>query len=638
MLKERYYCSILLLAYLFLCSPWANAASQPPVPVYIPPITIQKQFQILEAGTLAEPKVMHAGAAYILKVNTAGMTAIQNRIVLYFGQTNTADQSYRIVEFYIDKAQGDGASIAVDPSKNLQWNFLLPDTNLLYDHGFLRLFALHTAPGSNIWHYTQDYFEMDNPTTEYAMALNNGAPALVLQATVGYVGDLKSDDEIAAMIADMKQRFHFASKGYVDIAPVYAGRSVFPADGAMAGNPAILHDYSAWWSGLPHNLAGSGYLPLDPNKPEDLRMIRLAWYQAHYVNSATLDPCRNDIEAMIPGSQNITLSESGGGMSNAYNAAAIIGLYNFYTFKVSANGAMQYGLPPTLDWLPSKQQQNIALHEYGHVLGLTHAGVAGADFQSNPSMIDYRTPLSGFAEIMTQGVEQGHELALFYSDKDIGVISKFTVQNQPSLPIPAVRPLGDPAPALDTVLTGEKQAGAGLLANGSVLIAVGDMGTSFSIPVSLVLGENRFDVAQRIVVGGVARDSHPNIVYTTFAPLPALPEAPTIAFTTVPIAVYGLGDNIQFALSAQAAAGIDKLDWWVEKWAPTGMSIFNTGYQYRVISNMNYTRSLFGAARAKHSYSIALEDSGYYRLRARIYDGKGAASSILVAAFKVGNP
>lgn len=606
-----------------------------------PPISIPKRVSILDPGSLAEPKVLYAGRTYLLRVNTDGMSKIQNELILYYGRFAEREQKHRLVEFHVDKKKV-GSDVSIDPSvKALEWTFTLPDTPLIYDRGYLRLFAGYSVPAIQGMYVHNDYYELDDLSTESAIAINGGAPKYVVQPKIAYVGSVKTDSEISGFIEELKARFLFATKGYVRMNPIYVGRWALPADGASLGNPPILHSYVNWWNGLSHDLSGTSLLPLDPSNPQDLEKIRLAWYEED-TNAPPNDYLRKDIEALLqPGPQSITLTETNGNASNAQKSAAIVGLYNpgglfkeYVTDPSTMTGTWRYGLPQGFGWLPREHQQKFTLHEYGHTLGLSHPSY-GVEVQPNSNMIALKIPLDDYAQIMSQGALQDYPTDLFYGDKDIQVVSKWSVSSsEANLPIPDVMPLGDPWPSQTAVLSGKKTPGSGISVNGIEAIAAGDVSSSFEVPVSLISGSNRFDVAERALVGNVVRESHPNIVYTSLAASPAfLPTTPTIQFASPLAASFSLGSMIKFTLSAKSAAGLKEIKWWIEKRVVVGGGPLSPVYAYKPIANMIYERKLYGSALSLLEYLAPSDAVGQYKIRALAMDRNLNQSTVIEASF-----
>jgi len=54
------------------------------------------------------------------------------------------------------------------------------------------------------------------------------------------------------------------------------GRRSFPADNEIVAGK--LHNYTEWWNSVSHDLAGTGFQPLNPDIPDDFKKIQIIWY------------------------------------------------------------------------------------------------------------------------------------------------------------------------------------------------------------------------------------------------------------------------------------------------------------------------------------------------------------------------
>jgi hypothetical protein len=277
----------------------------------------------------------------------------------------------------------------------------------------------------------------------------------------------------------------------------------------------------------------------------------------------------------------------------------------------------------------------VTLHEYGHHWGFEHPPGEGV-LQPGPVEV---VSLASYADVMHTGLLHDYETDRFYTDANIlSVALKAAgdpvVPDAPLLPIPDVTPLGDPVEAADLIMTGKKLSGAGLVVNGQEVIPVGDAAESWDVPVTLALGVNRFDVAQRVMVGDTLRDSHPNLVYTTRAARMMLPRAPEIQFTDFYPASYAHldpGQALRFTLEAKAAAGLREISWWVER---TDALL----HPHQVISNLGHFRKLYGSVTSSSLYAVGLEGPGIFKVHAVARDVDGVSSAVAEIAFTVGTP
>lgn len=614
-----------LIPFNALCGPNPPPGTEPAPPPNIkivPPSGIYlDRARILDPQTLKESKRLKAGQIYMLRINTEGLSYIQNRIVLYYGRFNDEQGKLRLVEFKADPTQDPYNMVAVSQSPYMDWAFTLPDTGYYYDRGILRLFIEYKKQNSNKLFSFINYYQLDDDTAEWAWAVNNTPPVITLTPSIGYVGNGKSDSEIQNMLTDLEQNFQFAGKGYIGMQYGYDGRAAFPADNQMF--QGALHDYVNWWNSVPHNLSGTDLLPLSPNNNQDLQMVKQAWYSE--VDKPQL---RVDINALLPGLQNIMLAESPSWVSGA-QTNAVIGLYNSWPFQ--QNG--QYGLHKNFGWESPDHVQKSILHEYGHTYGLLHPGEVYLPNESNWTV--KINSLAHYVNIMHQGILDDYPTDRFYTDDDINHIVTLYAGgvelDAPSMLIPDATPIGDPTNSPQWTLSGRKETSAGITVNGQEVIPPGDTSTSWSAMINLTAGINRFDVAQRKIINGVVRDGHPNIVYTTRLSRAILPSMPEVQFMELPDTQIDPGQMFSFKLSAKALAGLDGVSWWVER---------KTSQQqgFVPILNMANWRNLYGSATALHEYSVSFEVAALYRIRAQARDRNHQLSTVTEITLQVGNP
>jgi hypothetical protein len=610
----------------------AAAADQPGPPKQPPKLAgiYANRAQIIDTLAGQELKQLQTGREYVLRVETSGLSHLRNTNALYFGRFNAERLVGRLVEFRVDPTQPDYALIPVDPAVDTEWTFTLRDTPLHYDRGALELFVGYKRQGSSDERYFVSYYELEDPTPETAVVVNDSPPLAATSLSVGYLGDAKSDSDVQALLEDFEARFLFATKGYVSLTASYAGRASFPADGELFAG--AVHDYLDWWNSLSHDLSGTSLLPLDPNDQQDLEMIKLAWYS----ETPNRPKLQDDADAALPGIQSLMLLEAPCWMSGA-PALAYVGLYNCLPFRESKNNQWQYGVHQDFGWTAADPLQKTILHEFGHTRSLQHPATQYSPNQSSWTLLT--RDLSYFADVMHQGDLDDHPTDRFYNDPDIAVLvesSSFSnaTLDAPALPIPDVTPIGDPAVAGPWTLRGRKEAGAGLLVNGQALLPLGDAPPLFAVPITLSAGVNRFDVAQQQIVDGAVRDSHPNIVYTTAlaprTPLAATPQLQITDVDPVPNRPLARGERLTFYVEAEAAAGLADLTWWVERTDALG--------NHAIVLNMWNNRELYGSVQARHEYTVAFDLHGFYKVRAFVKDPLGSASSIAELSFSVGNP
>lgn len=616
---------ISLTAISALPPPPSTGPTPPPDIETVPPSGIYlDRARILDTQTLQEPKQLLAGQTYLLRIKTDGLSHVRNWIVLYYGRFNAEQSNRRLVEFRIDPALDQYGMVSTGRAPYLEWTFTLPDTGYHYDRGFLRLFIEYKKQNKNGIFRFVNYYQIIDDSPEWAWAINNELPVLTVYPSIGYVGNTKTDAEIQDLLTDLEQRFSFASKGYIGMQYSYAGRASFPADNQVF--EGVLHDYVNWWNSVSHNLSGTDLLPLTPVNMQDLEMIKLAWY-----SEANKPQLKNDINAALPGLQSIMLTEAPAWSSTA-QLNAVIGLYNSWPFQ--ENG--QYGLHKNFGWqLPDHIQKTI-LHEYGHTRGLLHPEETHLPDEANWTV--KTNSLATHINVMNQGNLDDYPTDLFYVDGDINhIVTVYGGEggvDAPSMLIPDVTPIGDPANGTQWVLQGKKEALAGITINGQEVIPPGDTSTSWSAPVNLSVGTNRYDVAQRKIINNAVRNGHPNVVYTKRLSRTLLPLSPEIQFMDSPAPQdmeLDPGEMLSFTLSAQAQAGLDGIKWWVERKTSNQQG-------FVPILNMINWRNLYGSATATHEYSVAFEVAALYRIRAQARDRNHELSTVAEITLQVGNP
>ncbi len=547
-----------------------------------------------------------AGNEYTFAINTEGMESIKNRIILYYGYFRKEEQRFRAIEIKLDPAEEFSydypvAGIAEDLYLR---NVIFPDIQIHNEVGFIHIQMSYKKAGSALPRYHFRYFNLVDNTADSARVVNDGDPLTTIEANFGYMGVTRPDAEIAVQIEDLEERFLFATGGYADLNINYLGRQPFPAEGSIVAEK--LHDYTDWWNGLSHELAGTSLEPLDPIIPADMELIKTAWYETDRPQ------LKKDIEATfglpLP-NKSIMMAEAlywfAGGAT-----AALVPYYNSRGFMEEVDGVEQWGVNTNLAPLSNDRVQKIALHEFGHLFG----NVNHPPNLYDPDEVNWEVKVSTssfatYANLMHQGGLDDYPTDRFYIDENVTRITQPHLDDdQPYMHIPYTIPVGDSVNVEMLELVGQKDPNAAILVNGGVVVAANPE-SEWTASVPLAMGLNRLDIAQ--VQEG--RTSHPEILYVTRVPAEQ-PPIPDISI--VNISNSGLNGWVftifSFMLHAEAASGLDAIWWFVEKETSPGV--------FEQIKGQGHWRKMYGSAVGSAKYRVSFDEAGTYRVFARARD------------------
>jgi hypothetical protein len=568
-----------------------------------------KVFDIYNADTGVQIDFdLIAGQDYYMAVNTTGLESINNRIVLYFKHFRREEINYRMVEFRLDPTQDNQTQISVVGNTNTLklWKFNLTDRAIHQEVGTFQVLLSYRKSGISNEMYAFDHYNLKDASSDVAVVVNPAAPIKNVTYNVGYLGLEKTEAGITAMLSDLASRYAYATKNYGQMTINNLGRQDYPADNTTVAGK--LHDYTAWWNSVSHDLSGTDLLPLDPTDPMDMPMIKMAWYD-HIPNRPQL---KKDAEELFG------LSGIGGKtimyLEAPYWAAggstiALTPINNMFGFMQTNSSGEQWGRHKDFGPLEMEHVQKIALHESGHLYGMTHPVKI-----QEPSPADWTVQVGTqsvevYGSIMHQGSLKYYPTDLFYVDEDIkkALQPNLDLNTTPKLEIPFLNPVGDPIKGSALSISGRKQANSSITENGIELVAA-NPNTYWAASVPLIFGENRYDIAQ--VNNG--QTSHPFILYVTRSS-ETLPSTPTLTLTkTYPATnTVNPGGIVTFDIEAKGHSGLKAVWWWVEK---------KNGTEWEQVEEVGHWHDLYGSAKVRRQYKTSMKDAGEYKIRARARD------------------
>lgn len=547
---------------------------------------------------------LNAGHEYTLGVDLGAMDAINNRIVLYYGNFRNPTQLSRLAEFKVDPALGNNDEIDVSAQNGQQfWTFTIPDIETVDEVGFLRLFFKYTPSGSNSYTYHYDYLNLNDHTPDSAMVLNNAGPLNSVQAGYAHYGALEPGASIQARKNQLIDQFNYATKGYFNLQLNDLGQFNFPADNANLNG--VVHDYSNWWNGLNHDLTGTSLLPLNINNPDDFELIKMAWYDSGHRPLYT-----QDAKAVIGFTGNKTfvigdmLYWSAGSQTGAYSP-----VYNSYGFSELFGGIERWGKNPNFGKLQEKFVTKIALHEMGHNFAMTHPPTIYHPQQQNYEHSVSHSTFDIFSNLMHQGNLDDDNTDRFYTDGDLQKIGNLsqTQVNEPALRIPYVEPIGQNIAKAQYAFKGQKDPDASIIVNGVEQVPADNLST-WELVVQLDMGENLFEISE--MKNG--RISHPLLAYVHRIGV-GQPNVPltSINLTNIGGATGGINKIFSFEISSSAFSGLSAMWWWIEKEVSPG-----NWDAWPVV----HWRAMNGTSEGLAEYRWSFSEPGNYKIRARSRD------------------
>ncbi|MEW6517571.1 MAG: hypothetical protein AB1439_11795 [candidate division FCPU426 bacterium] len=567
-----------------------------------------KLFDIYETtyGQPAQTNLV-VGKEYLLAVNTTNLSVLGNRFILFSKKIRDLQIITRHVCFRVDPAAADDAQVDVSnsPDNWRWWKFTLPDDPMVQELMVMRLELKYKPAGETAFYYAYKYFNLTDPTPDRLIVFNTQAPLITRTLRLGYLGGQKTEADIASLHAQASAACLKATKGYAALTVDDQGRRAFPDDNAFVGN--TIHAYSEWWNSLPHDLEGTSLLPLDPAVPQDLAIIKIAWY---YQPVHTLQIRRDALELFgwtPPPSYQVLVdlpSGSGGGSSGSVDFS---GIYNNVGFTADKSGVLQYGLHPDFGFQLDSYIVKTLLHEYAHAL-TDHPPVIEL-----PTHEDWTVQIGDTIDhdhdIMRQADSLPYMEQLFYRDDSIAslVAPAALPAGATLMTIPFIDPVGDPLNQATWTLRGTKDSQAAVYINGS-LAASGNTLTTWTATVNLALGQNAFEISQM----KAGKRSHPRLLFVTrvAADQPVVPTAQlTWAYASSPVPA---GKYQSFDLQARARAGLKAMWWWVEKQGANG--------QWEYVPGLGYWHDLYGSSVSTVRYYVSFPEPGTYKVCGRARD------------------
>ncbi|NQZ09819.1 MAG: hypothetical protein HRT35_21925 [Algicola sp.] len=547
-------------------------------------------------------RTVKTGQDLILAVNTQGMNTLRNKITFGYGDDKSLTAKSRLVEVRIDPTQQINAVLdAANFAEPIQYiRFTMPTSTVVDISGRLELSMLFSNDEVARDQFKFMAYDLQDVDADSALAINSAQALEVVHINIGYLGNERTDEQVDALIEDYQSRFAYATKGYARLEVNLLGRRSYPANGTeLAGSD---HDYRAWWASLPHDLQGTSLIPLNPDDAADLLKISEAWYLEHH------GQLQADTSALFAEARGRTLVFTESGYFAATGQRMAIAPYytNYgnFAFKQRINGVYQYGFNSAeYQYLDAFNIQKIALHEFGHIMGLSHPvnqyQPAGALWQAklNNSVIAMKY------NVMTQGNAADTHTQRYYDDAAIRRIVRNVDAQLAEMPIPAVNTVMGNIDSDIANLLGTKQSTAVLTVNGEEQYNEGTA-TAWQVNMAMNPGLNRFDVSQSI--DGVT--SQPRPVFVERYQGPALPAQP---HTLLSLIHRGRGQVNSLTLNTQGSAGIKAVWWWVYK-------LENGSRRY--ISGIGRWTNLHATVSATREYRFSLNEPGQYEICARSRD------------------
>lgn len=568
-----------------------------------------KLFDIYETdyGQPAQTNLV-VGKEYLLAVNTSNLGSLVNRNIFYSKPVREWQIISRQVCFRLDPTVGDEAQVDVSnsPDNWRWWKFTLPDDPMVQDLKVMKLELKYKPAGAAAVRYAYKYFNLSDPSPDSLVILNSQAPLATRTLRIGYLGGRKTEAEIASLHSQASAAFLKATKGYATLVLEDQGRRAFPADNAFVGN--TLHAYTTWWNSLPHDLEGTGLLPLDPANPQDLEIIKSFWYFQPIHNVQIRWDSLELFGWTPPPAYHVLVdmpSGEGGGGSGIVDYS---GVYKNTENTAMKNNVLQYGVHPDFGFQTDAYAVKTLLHEYGHAMSLSHP--ASIELPTHDTWtIQVSGSLASDEDIMRQADTFPYQAQVFYRDDSIvKILSPALLPAGATLmAIPFIEPIGDPVNQAAWVVKGVKEAQAAIFING-VLASPGNTQTAWTATVNLAMGQNQFEISQQ----KAGKRSHPRLLFITrVAPEQPLVPSAQLSWHWTPGAAT-VGAYMTFDLQAQARAGLKVAWWWVEKQGSNG--------QYQKVGGSGYQHNLYGSASSLVRYHVSFPEPGMYKIRARSRD------------------
>lgn len=568
----------------------------------------EKIMDIYDESTGEPVTELEAGESYLLAVNTENMESAKNYFkALYRTDYGSGNKGSWFAKFRIDpsKEPHEVVSLAGTPDNLLLWTVDAFDLDTYRENGFIQIPFNYYRPGIMHEMTVVKYYNFLDKTIDPPVIVINKNRTRNITVNVGYLGNsnnccfqaVKPEPNCCPdMVMDeFKQRFRKATKGYAGMAINYLGRKNFPADGTAVGGK--YHNYTDWWNSLPHDLEGTTLTPLDPSEPWDMRYIIMAWYGENRKQLA------KDLKELFdtdnlegPTVIFVELEDWAAGA----NQLAKVPIYGWIPFVQSG----QWGMPQYVSTnpLPMDELQELALHELGHELYLSHP-----DNLQIPAGENWKTEMDnlyfeGISNMMGYG-----EPNYYYIDKDIKTILEphynLNLNTTPKLKLPWVLPVGENFYGSQRLIVGIKDAGSSIIIRGEEAVAANN-DTLWMTNVDLYPGKNRIEIAQ--AKNGETSQSH-IIHITRILSSNATQPRSSISSSELSTGVVSRGELISFYLKAEAKIGLKNMEWWIEK---------NTGSGWTKLDGYGHHFSLFSSAEAEMNYFTGIEEPGEYRLRA----------------------
>ncbi|MFW9992273.1 MAG: hypothetical protein ACFFD4_09525 [Candidatus Odinarchaeota archaeon] len=568
----------------------------------------------------------------ILAINTSNfqnMNSIGNCVYFRYHRPEEKAESHifikiRILEQYPEDAFVDISDL---PDQFILRTIKLPVCFIYFAAGMISIQCQYTKYEMPSKFSLYRYYNLIREQPGSAIAFNSQEPLKELQFKVGYFGDSKSEEEIISLMSDLAQCFYRSTKRYVVIDCIYVGSQPLPGDGEIVAGK--LHDYVAWWLGLDHDLEGTNLLPLHVDDPDDLKIIRIAWYKENQLQLG------NDAKEIFPGvlSENYIIFNDAlygsGGASFAHVAT-----YDMTDFWQEVGTVKKYGLPPIFGPRTTVDILFTALHELGHLFGCGHLEHFYEPAEENWQVFYDKSFLQSFANYMATatihdllGFNQVVLARTFYSDSDLlRIRTNYNIANDfPFLPFPLVFPIGSPTKQPNLTLRGKKQNGAGIVINDEVVLDPGNE-TEWVITVPLEMGVNIFDISE--IHAGLTGHSVTAFTERIAEDLPSVPHTSLTLITSSSIWLYQV---IVFDISSQAEAGLKGAWWWCEKQNDEG--------QFELIKGIGHWQDAYGAVKMERRYRITFDEPGVYRVKARsrdmLYPVPGSQHQSDIAEFEI---